>query len=126
MKALIQNLLDLQNLEFGQALSPDLAATIADLRTRIPPAILGHYDRLRVRGKKGLAVVQNQVCAGCHMRVPIGIVMMIKHAQDIQLCESCGRYLYLPAEEAEVPVKASVEIKAAPARGPRGKYRPRA
>jgi len=28
--------------------------------------------RLMARGKKGLAAVRNQVCTGCHMRVPVG------------------------------------------------------
>lgn len=111
MKELMQNLLDLQNLEFGPAQSHITAATIADLRGKIPPAILGHYDRLRVRGKKGLAAVQNQVCTGCHMRVPIAVIMTIKHEQDIQLCESCGRYLYLPANTESTSPSATAARK---------------
>jgi len=75
---------------------------VAELRGKIPAPILGHYDRLRVRGKKGLAAVRHQVCTGCHMSVPLATVMTLKHAQDIQLCDSCGRYLYLP-DEAESP-----------------------
>jgi predicted nucleic acid-binding Zn-ribbon protein len=117
MKTLIQNLLELQTLEFGKATSPAIAAMIADLRSKIPAPILGHYDRLRVRGKKGLAIVVNQVCTGCHMSVPIGAILTIKHGQDVQLCESCGRYLYLPAEETAPPAEAPVELK--PARTPR-------
>lgn len=113
MKALMQNLLALQTLEFGLTKSPDIAATIAELRGKIPAPILGHYDRLRARGKKGLAAVQNQVCAGCHMRVPIGAIMTIKQEQDIQLCESCGRYLYLPAEAEPTP-KRPARGKSAP------------
>jgi predicted nucleic acid-binding Zn-ribbon protein len=121
MKTLMQNLLDLQTLEFGQNQSDEIIALITDLRGKIPPQILGHYDRLRVRGKKGLAAVQNQVCTGCHMRVPLGTIMTIKHAQDVQLCESCGRYLYLP-EETEAPApKASVDLK--PATAPRRRTR---
>src|SRR5688572_32819551 len=117
MKTLMQNLLDLQTLEFGQNHSEDIIAMITDLRRKIPPQILGHYDRLRVRSKKGLAAVQNRVCTGCHMHVPIGVIMTIKHAQDIQLCESCGRYLYLPAEEALPSAKGNPVLK--PARTPR-------
>lgn len=113
----MQNLLELQTLEFGKATSPGITATIADLRSKIPAPILGHYDRLRARGKKGLALVQNQVCTGCHMSVPIGVILTIKHGQDIQLCESCGRYLYLAAEDAAPPAKAPDETK--PARTPR-------
>lgn len=117
MKTLMQNLVQLQTLEFAQARDSNITATIAVLRGKIPPPILGHYDRLRVRGKKGLAVVLNQVCTGCHMSVPIGVILTIKHGQDIQLCESCGRYLYLPAEEAAPTAEVPVELK--PARTPR-------
>ena len=31
------------------------ASEIESLRKRIPTSILGHYDRLRVRGKQGVA-----------------------------------------------------------------------
>jgi len=109
----MQNLLHLQTLEFGQKKDSTITATIAELRGIIPPQILEHYDRLRARGKKGLAAVQNQVCTGCHMSVPIGAIMTIKHGQDIQLCESCGRYLYLPVEQESPAVKKAAELKPA-------------
>lgn len=92
----LQNLLKLQTLEFGEAAGKAAGKEIADLRNVIPAPILGHYDRLRVRGKKGLAAIRNQVCTGCHMSVPIGKITVIMRGADIQLCENCGRYLYLP------------------------------
>ena len=103
MNALLQNLIKLQSLQFGEVKDKNAEATTAELRSKIPPQILVHYDRLVAHRKKGVAIVRNQVCTGCHMHLPIGVIMTLKHAQDIQLCESCGRYLYLPpAEEAEV------------------------
>src|SRR3974377_660467 len=96
MKDLLQNLLKLQSLEFGETTDKNAETLIAGLRAGIPQPILGHYDRLRARGKKGLAAVRNQVCTGCHMRVPIGAITTIMHGNDIQLCGSCDRYLYLP------------------------------
>jgi predicted nucleic acid-binding Zn-ribbon protein len=96
MNELLQNLLKLQSLEFDEVEDKNAEATIAELRVKIPSQILGHYDRLVAKGKKGLAAVRNQVCTGCHMRQPIGTIMTLMHDQDIQLCESCGRYLYLP------------------------------
>jgi len=69
---------------------------MAELRAKIPSQILAHYDRLVVRGKKGVATVRGQVCSGCHMHLPLGVIMTLRHGQDIQLCENCGRYLYLP------------------------------
>ncbi|MGA3285292.1 MAG: C4-type zinc ribbon domain-containing protein [Verrucomicrobiota bacterium] len=95
MNELLQNLIRLQSLEFGEIKGKNAEATIAELRGKIPPQILAHYDRLVAKGKKGVAAVRNQVCTGCHMRVPIGVVTTLMHDTDIQLCESCGRYLHL-------------------------------
>jgi len=109
MKELLQNLIKLQSLQFGEVKDKNAEATMAELRAKIPSQILGHYDRLVAHRKKGVAIVRNQVCTGCHMHLPIGVIMTLMHGQDIQLCESCGRYLYLvdstgttaPAETAK-------------------------
>lgn len=120
MKTLMQNLLKLQTLEFGEITKPRItAAAVAELRGKIPPPILAHYDRLRVRGKKGLAAVNNQVCSGCHMNLTLGVVMTLKHAEDVQLCQNCGRYLYLPEEAVATPVPPPPVAK--PARAKRRK-----
>ena len=75
---------------------------------------MGHYDRLVSRGKKGVAIVRNQVCTGCHMRLPIGTINTLMQGQDIQLCDTCGRYLYLPnASESEFVEKLAA-VKPAP------------
>jgi len=108
----MQNLLNLQTLEFGEIQDDQTAAMIAALRAKIPPQILGHYDRFRLRDKKGLAAVLNQVCTGCHMRLPLGVIMTLRRGQDVQLCDSCGRYLYLAPEAESVPVIATASAKA--------------
>jgi hypothetical protein len=126
MNELLQNLIKLQSLEFGEIKEKNAEATIAELRGKIPPQIIAHYDRLFARGKKGVAAVRNQVCTGCHMRVPIGVVTTLMHDTDIQICESCGRYLYLsdstttaapaetpkpkPARKARNPKNASLPV----------------
>ncbi len=112
MTELMQNLLKLQSLEFAAKQGESAEATIAELRGRIPPQVLGHYDRLRVRGKKGLVPVVNQVCTGCHMRLPLAVIMVLKHDEDIQLCDTCGRYLFLPDVTASEPEDKPIEPKA--------------
>jgi predicted nucleic acid-binding Zn-ribbon protein len=108
MKELLQDLIQLQSLEFGGVEKEKVKAGMAELRAKIPSQILAHYYRLVARGKKGLAAVRGQVCSGCHMQVPLGVVMTLKHGDDIQLCESCGRYLYLPpAVETEATEPAA-------------------
>ena len=116
MNELLQNLVRLQAIEFEETIEKNAETAIAELRAKIPPQILGHYDRLVARGKKGLAAVRDQVCTGCHMRLPIGVVTTLMHGNDIQLCDTCGRYLYLaePAKPADAPQPA-----AKPARKPR-------
>ena len=108
MNTPLQDLLKLQALEFGEAATKSVEAQAAELRGNIPQPILSHYDRLRVRGKKGVAVVRNQVCTGCHMHVPIGQITVLMRGEDVQLCETCGRYLYLP-DPAETEALARVE-----------------
>jgi predicted nucleic acid-binding Zn-ribbon protein len=99
MKEIMKNLFELQSLEFGATITPSSEARIAKLRAKIPAPILAHYDRLSDQGKRGVAVLRNQTCSGCHMRVPLAVVMDLKHAEDVCLCDNCRRYLYLP----EVP-----------------------
>lgn len=109
MNSTIQNLLKLQTIEFGEQKGGD--KLISELRATIPEPILGHYDRLRARDKKGVAVVRNQVCTGCHMRLPIGVITILMQDRDIQLCDSCGRYLYL--EPQTTPEALAVPAKPA-------------
>jgi C4-type zinc ribbon domain len=99
MNELLQNLLNLQTLEFDAIVEPKTEQRIGELRAKIPPPVLAHYDRLLAQGKKGLAAVRNQVCTGCHIHMPRALVLTLMHGDDIQVCENCGRYLYLPEEK---------------------------
>ena len=103
MNELIETVWKLQSLELTEVPDKNRPKQIAELRAKIPHQVLGHYDRLRARGKKGIAVVRNQVCTACHMQVPLGSIMTLMGGGDIQLCECCGRYLYLPEPTAPIP-----------------------
>lgn len=109
MNELMQKLIQLQAIEFEETTEKIAGTTTAELRGKIPEQILGHYDRLVAHGKKGVTAIRGQVCSSCHIRVPIGAIMTLKRGEDIQLCENCGRYLYLledPAVETPPPVAA--------------------
>ncbi len=126
MSELMQNLVKLQSLEFGELKEKNAEASMAELRAKIPPPVLAHYDRLVVRGKKGVAPVRDQVCTGCHMRLPMAVIMTLMHGRDVQLCDSCGRYLYLADTKAP---SAAPEIVTTPkpvkkARKPRATLHP--
>jgi hypothetical protein len=108
MKNLLQTLLELQSIEFSENPPTDADVRMTELRAKVPPQILGHYDRLVARGKKGVAILRHQTCMSCHVSVPLGVVMTLKHGDDLQLCGNCGRYLYLdetPEPKVEVPKK---------------------
>ena len=120
MKHIIELVLRLQTLQSEKS-SAAVEKEMDSLREEIPAPILGHYDRLSSRGKKGVALVRNSVCASCHMGVPIGSISTLISGSDLQLCGSCGRYLYLPDEEkarftqpAPAPKPAGRKRKAAP------------
>ncbi len=121
MNDVLQNLLKLQALEFGPTNTASTEAEMSELRGRIPQPILGHYERLVARGKKGVAVVRNQVCTGCHMKLPIGTINTLMQDTDIRLCDTCGRYLYLPdpAESEFVENMAATKPAAKAAKTPR-------
>jgi predicted nucleic acid-binding Zn-ribbon protein len=115
----ITNLLKLQAIDFKEETPANAEAVRTELRNSIPQPILLHYDRLVAREKKGVAVVRNQVCTGCHMRLPIGTINTLLQRQDIQLCDSCGRYLYIPVQtEAPAP---EIAVAAKPAAKPAAK-----
>jgi predicted nucleic acid-binding Zn-ribbon protein len=117
VKDLLKTLLELQTIKFSENQPADAAIRLATLRAQVPPQILGHYDRLVVHGKKGIAAVRRQTCMACHMNVPLGTVMALKHNEDIQLCGNCGRYLYLdetPEPVVEAPKKIKRRRKTAP------------
>ncbi|MBN2505164.1 MAG: hypothetical protein JXQ71_00575 [Verrucomicrobia bacterium] len=104
-------LLRLQTLEMGDDVeSPAVSQSIAELRAKIPPQILGHYDRMMARGKKGIAIVRNGVCRECHVKLAIGALQVLRHGTDIQICGNCGRYLCL-----EEDVATAVSAPVAPA-----------
>ena len=98
MRKCMANLLALQTLEFGGR-KAGKDAERARLRAEIPEPILGHFDRLLARGKKGISLIRHGVCTGCHLRVPVGTLVTLARGADIQLCGNCGRYLHLPDEE---------------------------
>jgi predicted nucleic acid-binding Zn-ribbon protein len=111
MSDYLTNLLKLQALDFHEITDKNAESLKAELRTNIPQPILAHYDRLMARGKKGVALVRNQVCTGCHMRLPIGTINVLMQHQDIQICDTCGRYLALAD-----PVERAVAAEVAPAK----------
>jgi len=122
MLKFMNHLVALQKLQFdarGQNAAPP--AEVEKLRAKVPPPILAHYERLVARGKKGVALARNGVCSECHLRIISGKLVGLAAGTDVQLCDNCGRYLYLPekspvglvAAKTLPPVAAKRRTKAA-------------
>ncbi len=106
----MENMLALQRLHFDpRAKASTSPAEIEALRGSVPPPILAHFDRMLARGKKGVAIVRNGVCTGCHLRLTSGTNADLLNRAEIHVCDSCGRYLYLPEPEPEAAAPAPVK-----------------
>lgn len=103
----IEHLLKLQEIEFGPLPdTPESLQQASALRAEVPPPLLAHYDRLKGRGKKGVAVVDHGVCGGCRMRIPSGLHAALIRDEDIATCDYCARYLILAPPPPPPPPKA--------------------
>lgn len=112
MKNAIEILYCLQQLELGgESKSPQIAEEISKLRKQVPSQIMGHYDRLRARDKKGVAIVRNSVCTECHMKLASGINAELIRAEDILICDSCGRYLLAARETAATTAETAPNLE---------------
>ena len=76
-----------------------IAAERDGLRAQVAEDWLRRFDRvLRARGQ-ALAMVDNEACSGCRVRLrPQFLQEMSLDAERLFVCESCGRMLYLEAE----------------------------
>ena len=100
MRKIMEQLLVLQTFQFDlPPKSDERRAAMEKIRDRIPSPILAYYGRLILRGKKGVAIARNGVCSECHLRIPSGTLAALACANDVHLCDNCGRYLYLPEDE---------------------------
>ncbi len=98
MNKIVEDLLLLKNLELGEA---QKTPEILTLRKQIPSKELRQYDSLQSRGKKGVALVRDGVCTGCHIRVPIGKINSLIVGASTLTCDNCGCFLYLSPEQQE-------------------------
>ncbi|HTI70036.1 MAG TPA: hypothetical protein VMF06_08725 [Candidatus Limnocylindria bacterium] len=115
MKNVTADLLALQNSgSKSGANGGPVESSIEKLRGKVPEAILAQFDRLQLRGKKGVAVVRNGVCGECHITIPLGTLRRAALGTELQRCGNCGRYLHLPEDviiEPVAPVAARKPVR---------------
>jgi hypothetical protein len=98
VKKIISHLLTLQTMSL-ETPGKDSADARA-LREQIPAQIMDRFDKFLLRGKKGVALVQNGVCKGCQIQVPLNVINSLILGLDALTCGNCGRYLFLSDADA--------------------------
>jgi predicted nucleic acid-binding Zn-ribbon protein len=96
----MEQLLALQELQFAaRSRNSEAKVEMQKLREKVPAPILAHYERLVSRGKKGVAIARKRVCSECHLRITGAKLVTLAYSDEVQLCDNCFRYLYLPEDE---------------------------
>ena len=62
---------------------------------------LAVYERVHrgIFGGKAVVAAKNFVCSGCNMTIPPNVVNMLMRSENLIICRSCQRILYLDQEE---------------------------
>lgn len=95
----LQALLRLHELQYstGTGMRADrdrLQAEMERCRASLPPALLHRYENLQRRyGVRAIAGLERNVCKGCFISQPSTLK---EAAEDIYICEQCGRLVYDP------------------------------
>lgn len=75
-----------------------LQARKAELEGRLPSSDLTRFNRLLgARQGKALTAVDGSTCLGCRTKLRIPLMTQLRE-QGLVTCESCQRYLHLPAK----------------------------
>jgi hypothetical protein len=61
------------------------------------PDLLNRYEQMRKRrGGVAVAPVRNGECGACHVQMPTGVISALQsNRNELVVCTSCGRYLFL-------------------------------
>ena len=89
----------ISRLEAGATASSDrlteLQADHMKLASGVSEEVADLYSRLFAKkGDAAVVPLQNEICGGCHMKVPTQTVADVRGEQKIAQCPQCGRILY--------------------------------
>jgi len=79
------------------------AATLEADRDKLAGAVessaLARYERLlKHKGENVVVGIDHGVCGGCHMKLPVQILVSCQARQELVACPNCGRILYYTRE----------------------------
>ena len=65
------------------------------LSTGIDPPTLVRYERLlKFKGEKSVVGVDRGICGGCHVKLPVQIMISCQGQKEVVNCPNCGRIVY--------------------------------
>jgi len=66
----------------------------------VPQKILSFYQKIRRwAGNSAVVPVKQQACYGCFMKINDKVYAEVIKSEEITMCPSCGRILYMPDED---------------------------
>lgn len=72
-----------------------LQANREELASAVDESARGRYERLmKNKGDNAIVGVQHGVCGGCHMKLPVQILVTCQAQSELVPCNNCGRILY--------------------------------
>lgn len=74
----------------------------------LPQDIFSRYEMIRLQKKTfAIAVVENDICGGCHQTLTPRVLNDLKRAKEIQFCETCSRILMVKPQAPAVPPESA-------------------
>ena len=75
---------------------------ISVLRGLIPTSMLRHYDHMKSRGKRSVALITRGVCGSCHLAFPSGVLATLRRTREtLNVCVNCGAFVYLDEQDGQ-------------------------
>ncbi|WMJ82293.1 C4-type zinc ribbon domain-containing protein [Clostridium sp. MB40-C1] len=69
---------------------------VESLEKEIPDGALNIYNSLKRQKNNPIVPVENNVCMGCKIKLPMMTTTKLNEGQEIIYCDNCGRMIYLP------------------------------
>lgn len=77
----------------------ELKSDYQRLETAVDDDVRARYVRLRkAKGANTVVGIDRGICGGCHMKLPMQVVLSCQAAQELVTCPNCGRILYFTRE----------------------------
>ena len=77
----------------------ELKSDYTRLESAVEESVRDRYIRLRKqRGASTVVGIERGICGGCHMKLPMQVVLSCQAQQEIVTCPNCSRILYFTRE----------------------------